>query len=299
MKTKKWIVLCSVLALLLLPGCRLAQDRSNGGGGEDQFIGVVLTKEPVELGSSNRLYAAKAKEASINRTTGENIAVGDYMFAGVDGLSYFEPTIQSPSGQGPTDYLFVNEAFCVQNRSVNVEDTDNANAVTRISDGTLYVVPSRDDIIYHINPIYQEASGDVYLAAGSGICLGDGMSRGDAMSTSFDSTVSTVENGKKVTKTNKMKISIEVLYVPTEVRVFEMGTDGQRLATKQYDANHLPDTYSPLKSAAFLVVEAHYKNIDGTVGVARKTYDRGVEDFSTFHRRGDGCCVKDLTGINW
>ena len=180
-----------------------------------------------------------------------------------------------------------------------MNDAGGTNTITSVSSGTLYVVPSKDDIIYQVNPVYQEASGDVYLTDSAGVCLGDGMSRGDAMSTSFKSSISTVENGKRVIKTNKMKISIKVLYIPTEVRIFEMGTDGKLLTTKQYDANHLPDTYSPLGSTAFLVVEAHYKNIDGTVGVTRKTYDRGAEDFSTFHRRADGCCVKDLTGIKW
>lgn len=297
MKTKQMTILCSILAMLLLSGCSLAQNRM--GDGEDQLIGVVIAQEHFDLGDNNRLYATVAKENSTNEKNGENIAKGDYVFSGINGISYYEPTVKSKSEADSYRLHVANEAFCISNQNVDVKIADNTNLTTYSSDATLYILPPKADVTIVVYPVYQEEDGDVYMVSNFGIGIAQGMPQGDAMSTNLSASSTTSENSKSTTTKYSIKISVKVLYTPEKIRILEMNKNGGLLARKEYAPNQMPKSYLPGKDTAFLVVETHYKDGSGADGIDRKIYSKGAAAIKTFHAREDGYCIKDSTEIKW
>lgn len=268
------LIICSVMIILQLGACQLAREDGGGAGENDRMIGVFVTQEHLDLFDfesyfndnvssilmdgevkigvdsekyNGRIYATQKRE-TITNEDGETHESVDYVFEGVEGVPFFLAKIAYGDGQS---YLssYASEAM----HDVQVTTGDKT-----ILEGTIYVIPKNAGalISMYVNPVYQNADGEVYLMAGTGMSFSGDLSEGmGASQTITESDKITFENGEIVEHSFEAKIKMAVRYPATSVTIIEMGKDSEVLNSQEFSINALPGEYSPKSDTEFIIIE--------------------------------------------
>jgi len=322
MKYKAMIAICCAMILCVLTGCQLAREDAGTDAYEDRLIGVFVTTDYLDLfdfesylgdnlkgfsggeivmdGNTEkyqgRLYATLMLRTLTSEETGETMELGEYVFEGVEGVSYYSATVPASAGHDSYKTSISDPAIC--NGKMHLYYGDEANSTTM--EGTIYISPLRTKRTYYFNPVYQSADGSVYLTSGSGFMIGDWtLSEGEQYSQTMDATFSVTENGKAKTESISVKLSISVMFAPEKIVVLQMDSDSKLISRIDYTPGELPETFVPEPDAAYFVVETHKRDATGNVTIARDIYGKDAESMETFFVRADGVCVKHWTQINW
>lgn len=322
MKHKAKIMICCVVILCALTGCQLARENAGTNAYEDRLIGVFVTTKYLDLldfenylndnikgfsGSEivmdgdtekyqGRIYATLTPRTLTGEETGETTETEEYLFEGVEGISYFSATV--PASTEHDSYKTSISDPAISDGEIHSYYGDESDSTTL--EGTIYISPTSKECTYYFNPVYQSADGRVYLTSGSGFMFGNWtVSEGEQYSETMDATYSVTENGKTKTESISVKLSINVMFAPEKIVILQMDADGKLLSRMEYTPGELPETLSPEPNAAYLVVETHKRDAAGGVAVARDIYGTDIESVETFFVRADGICIKHCTQIKW
>ena len=229
----------------------------------DRLVGVLITTQPWPDGE-DRVYAESVD--------------GEYVFNGIDGIACFA------SMDDNTLCTHVDDAMTdasVDLHSVN----DDAEEVT--INATLYLSSSSACIVQR-NPVYQTASGAVYVVAGDGAeYRGEGLSGNFSLSDS----VKRYEGGKTMTYGTYLNVAVKIIAEPEKIEVSQFEADGRLISLEYYAPGALPDSID--SAAAYIVV--------GTVSQSGTNYElfqSGDEAITALYCREDGVCVQQSCAVN-
>jgi len=303
---------------LMISGCQLAVEGSAAGSRSDKLVGVLITKEHLDLfdvesfntnellgGRSGiartrsgdeinqgRLYATTTHHFSVDEDTGETFEHFEHVFEGIDGFAFFVYTAQSSVGSftGTTS----DETIVAGRINMHHGDDDTEMVI----EGTVFVLPSEHTVFY-INPVYQSANGSVFVTTGSGIAASGSSSEGMVMSQTLNEKTTVTENGKAMTQSTTVTISIAIMFAPQSVSVLQMRSDSTVNHRTDYTPGALPESIIPESGTAYIIVESQRQGEDGESVVSRMIYDKLDSSFATFYARPDGICIQQVTMLEW
>lgn len=313
----KQIKLISMLLalLLLLCGCQLARPDSETAKSEDRLIGVLVTRDYLDLFDfeayvqdhaskllqdgdhvvgdtqpyEGRLYAVMTTETRTNEDGG-TVTLQNYEFKGVEGSAYFVYSVSEEDGPG---YTATESGEEISDGQTNLFYSDQEEAMEL--EATIYYAPQtgEDVIDFYFNPVYQTADGRIYAMSGSGTSTNvDGA--GVCFSHTLSEENTRAENGVSKTWRSSVKVTVESVDPPERITVLQMGEDHGIRTETSYEPGTLPETLALPSETAYLIVETL---TGGTV--KRELVDRDAETLTTFRCRDDGICVKQTTTLTW
>lgn len=319
-------IIAAFLALLILfaaAGCQLAREDMAEAQSSDRLIGVLITKEYLDLfdfesylndnihklsaGGSitldgdtkkyeGRLYATLVTRTLTDPETGSPYEITEFAFEGVEGIPYFCATVQ-PAGEEHS-YTTTGAGDAISDAHTKINSSDEEESISL--EGTIYFASAHSNTITcHINPVFQSPDGRVYATAGSGFMSSGDQGVGTVFSRTLEGTSTITENGKKKTTHSFIKISLASMLPPKRIVVLQMDEDNSVLSRTEYNPGQLPDTLALDRKAAFLIVETHNQDQEGTWTVSRSLYDKSNESLESFYVRDDGYCVKQRTKLDW
>ena len=308
-------------ALSLLTGCQLARPELNGEAAEkDRLIGVFVTTEHLDLFDdeaylndhintilagkapkhtnmekySGRLYASLADRVLTNEKTGNTVIRQEYVFEGVEGFSFFAPTLSDE--ENGEKYVSTGADDAISNSHVAVKSGD---AEEYHLTGTIYLNPDRGDGVCYLNPVYQSNDGRVYAVQGHGYSLSGIQAEGPNIKTTLSEESSVTVNGKKRSFRTTVELSVEMMYTPVGVCVVELNARDEVAARHDYAPGKLPETIVPQDDTAYVIVHTDKTDRDGNPVRTTMLYDKSCDGFDTFYCRDDGVCAQRYTALTW
>ncbi|MEG1525795.1 MAG: hypothetical protein RRZ24_11335 [Clostridia bacterium] len=321
MKTNKLIsVLLALSICLMFMGCQLALENAGGEIENDRLIGVLVTKEHLDLfdieGYLNdhlnefsggdiiidgnrepyegRLYAT-LQERILTNESGETATAREYVFPDIDGISYFAAKI--PATEKEDSYTATSSDEAISEGHVSLFYGDTEDKITL--DGTIHLAPGEGASTSYLNPVYQAADGSVYAVSGSGMNIGGVEDEGPVMSQTFDESTVITENGEKKTLTTSVKIAVSMMLPPEKVVVLQMNASNQVLSRTEYKPGKLPHSLKPTADTAYILLETRKHDRAGTEIITRELYVQEDETLSVFYMRMDGICIKQQIALEW
>ncbi len=319
MRHKRLQALLLAAAMLLCTGCQLARTDIDEAPGQDRLIGVFVTTEyldlfdfeayfqdnaenvlhggPLDADSTQpyqgRLYAA-LQSRTLYGDDGETVETMDYVFEGVEGISYF--AARFPATETESSYVGSSSDEAISNGHMNLSYTDETDSIDL--EGTIFVATrSGLDLdlgtTCYFNPVYQTPDGRVYATSGSGI-TSDMEASGGVYSRTIEAENTVTENGETKTQRTSVKMSIASMDPPEEIVVLQMDQHSQGLSREAYRPGTLPAKLTLDAKAAYLIVETK-----SSVGVIRDLLEPEDTSLETFRCRDDGICVKTYTELVW
>lgn len=324
MKPKKILIIfaCVILALFVLGLCDVIRMGNDAMGqeslGEDRLIGVLVTRDYLDLfdmdGYLNdnieslmsggeidsqksaeyqgRLYAVLEDETFSSEDTGETTSRRQYVFKDVEGISCFVAYMEDEHG----GYSSSSAAEEISDGNVALSYTDEGESITL--EGVIYVSTSNYDSFY-FNPVYQSASGEVYVLSGNGTSHGGELGEGMSHSMTLDQSISYSSGGETTAYQTNIKITISYIAPPTKILLYQYAAEGQLLHQSEYLPGHLPETISTQPGAEYLVLETQKAGQDGKLESSRALFQKDDENLESFYCRADGICIKQYSAILW
>lgn len=241
--TKKlaWLLGASFL-LAVLTGCQLAREgEAANGGPQDKLCGVFITFEP--LGINEPLYAT-AKEEAI-----EGTRTTTFEFPGFKGLSYFTALVVGED-EAKTYSTSIGSPE-IMDGSTNLAYSDEGTKITLV--GKIYTLK---DFTVFINPVYQDASGRIYVKpGGTGYYAGAGK-----CSVTLSEETKMTRNQAGGTKAENYCARVELIFekveTPVDVVFKEMNGDDEVMRTTLVLPDDIPDSLFWLPDCAYVLAIA-------------------------------------------
>lgn len=315
-------ILSALLAALLLTltGCQFARDELQENSTQDRLIGVLITKEALDLYDMDRylddhlvdlldggeiapgveyaqkLYATLAARTLTNDETGETTEICEYTFEDTDGMALMAPTVVDPeTGEG---YLSSHGDDGISDAHFAFHTTDDGESLEIT--GTVYLAPLDESIVtLYLNSIFQTSDGRVYALPGSGVSLSTDSAAGSLFTRAEESTSTETSGSKTQTVSSRVEISIAAMAVPERIVVNQMSAQHVLLSQVEFLPGELPEMLTSLPDAEYFVVETHQRQSSGESGVSRALYDRASDSVTVFERRDDGVCIQQTINIEW
>lgn len=309
--TKKVSVLLTFALMLSLCGCQLAKGEElveNGYSMTDKLIGVFITEEYLDLfdmeaylnDNLNQIMSGKEigfgeqaeYEGRIYATPQGFLEDGSpdgyFTFEGVEGYAYFFPEVETETYSAMVSN--VDPCFSNINNSTHLKD-DNVREV--ITEGVLNVVGDVPDVVFYMNPVYQDKNGYVYIVAGTGVGASNGL-QGAAMTDSMTTETKTIVDGKEMTEKYSVKITYQGVPRPQTIVVLQMSADSVCLHREEYLPGQLPEQIDPVEGADYIIVETVTR--EKTIREVFSQEDRWLD---TFDPQESGVCTKQQTELLW
>lgn len=285
------LVLAAGLAFGLC-GCSLAvadagPAAADAAAAGDELIGGYLTTEYLDLfdmeGYLNDRLNSGWKGGALEVSAGDRQDYGRKLYGTMreDGTVEFEGVPGAGIYLGRYEengeaYLRIDgdEPFTDRGTGSHIKDEGEMESVY----GTVYfdaagLIPGEDIVSIHLNPVYREPDGDVYLTAGTGSSMLYQKLGGTMTQTVSASRTVTDADGQTQTKGMEVKASAGVQYAAREVAVYRMAADHTVLGSGVWASDALPEQLKLEAGTAYVLVESRYTDYTGAPGVRRAVYD--------------------------
>jgi hypothetical protein len=326
MKTKKIMIIfaCVLLACFALGAAdvvKLADTSTSeeNTNDKDRLIGVFVTTEHLDLfdiggyfndhanqilsgGEINegesaeyegRLYATLIEKPYTNEQTGKTTMTMEYVFEGVEGISYYCPLFSDEAGS----YHGASGDEAISDGHTAINATDAGDSISL--EGTIYVSTSGGPTAFYYNPVYQTAQGEVYAVSGQGMSYGGDITTGMSGSQELKAEMSTTTGDETETVSSKIKMAVCFMDAPTGVTVIQLNRESKVLAAHEYAPGTLPETLIVEPYTEYIVVETHTTGADRSEATMREVFQPGDDSLFAFYCRDDGICIKQYCGIKW
>lgn len=328
MKNKLGIIIlaCVLVAVFILGvtgAVAFAQDEpsdNSEGASKDRLIGVFITTEYLdlfdfesfvqdnankvlsggEISSSDsapyqgKLYATLVDDVHTDPETGETITTKEFVFDGVEGISYFRAKHTDASG---TEYWSAGGDDAISDAHTGLHFTDAGDSIEM--KGTIFVSASKGSNVFYYNPVYQTATGEVYLMSGQGMSHGGELATGMSGSHALKEEQTITIDGKSQTIRSSIEISTCFMDTPVSTTILQYDKDGSIVFKEDYAAGELPFKIITSSDAEYIIVEAHMKSRDGKETVARELFQPDDQNLFAFSCREDGICIKQYCSVDW
>lgn len=312
----------SAFGLLLFPlmlcGCSLAVAGAGTEGG-DRMIGAFITQEYLDLfdmdswldDNASRLENGKNLQVSntsgyeqklyaeINKNNSEDPENWEISFPGVEGINFFAPVWTDENGQTYQGSVYSN-GICDTHISINASDMGESLSLS----GTVYVLPGEtdDNGVYYVNPVYQTESGEIYTVSSTGVSSSGDVAEGTKMTMDLNENEEITENGKTLTETCSVNVSITIMYKPVQITVCEMDSGHQVLRETVYTPGELPEELVTEPETEYILLETVKEDRSGKQHTARELweYEEGKETYMrSFAASESGVLIGHDTKIAW
>ena len=321
------IILACVLVVSFVLGVTgavtFAKDESADnadGESKDRLIGVFITTEYLdlfdfesyfqdnadivlsggEISSSDsapyegKLYAILVDDPYTNPETGETITTKEFVFDGIEGIAFFSARYTDESGM---QYWGTGGDDAISDAHTGLHSTDGGDSIDM--KGTIYVSTSKGSNVFYYNPVYQTATGEVYLMSGQGMSHGGELSTGMSSSHALKEEQTITIDGKNETISSNIELSTCFMDTPLSTTILQYDEDGNIVAKENYAAGNLPFKITTSSDTEYIIVETHMKSIDGKKTVARELFQQDDKSLYVFSCREDGICIKQYCSIAW
>ena len=288
MKNKIGIILlvCMLVASFILGvtgAVTFAKDEptdNSDGASKDRLIGVFITTEYLDLfdfesyfqdntdkvlsGSEislsdsvpyqEKLYATLVDDHYTNPETGETVTTKKYVFDGIEGIAFFSVRYTDESGLqcwGTGDDDAISDAH------TGLHSTDTGDSIDM--KGAIYVSTSTGSNVFYYNPVYQTATGEVYLMSGQGMSHGGEISGGMSSSHVLKEKQTVTIDGESETISSNIEVSTCFMDTPIGTSVLQYGEDGHIITREDYAAGELPFTIKTSSDTEYIIVETHMR----------------------------------------
>lgn len=290
------------------------------GTSKDRLIGVYITTEYLdlfdfegyfqdnadkvlsggEISSSDsapyegKLYATLVDDPYTNPETGETRTTKKYVFEGIDGIAYFSARYTDDSG---IEYWGAGGDDAISDAHTSFHSTDAGDSIDM--KGTIYVSVAKGSNVFYYNPVYQTATGEVYLMSGQGMSHGGELSTGMSSSQTLKEEQTVTIDGKSETISSSIEVSTCFMDTPIGTSVIQFDKDGNIVSKADYAAGDLPSKITTSSDTEYIIVETHMKSKDGKETVTRELFQPDSESLFAFSCREDGICIKQHCSIVW
>lgn len=316
------IIVC--LCSFLLTGCQLALPEANAEHNRDQMVGVLVTREPLDMADSpytepvsieltqadirrmeqgdfsvldfpeRRYYAQLVTEAFTNPDTGEVSRMQSWSFDHLGGWALMSPTMTDENGN---EYVDAGSSDAMCGVKIHLKETDTSQEL--ILSGTLYQLLGGDDMVFEMNPIYQTADGQVYATPGNGGFFESGSgTEGEAFTFTQEGEQTETAGTETFTHRSEVAVTIGKMFRPVRIVILQMNADGILLEQTEYEAGHVPDELTPQAKTAFLIIQTVKQKPDGSELITTTLADQSMTTFSSFFVKDD-LCMEQQTRLNW
>ncbi len=278
----KRIVLAGLMVSILtgIVGCKLAKEEVENLIINDKLIGCYITTEPVGNGKIYAKLVEMKDDFSLYPWY-------EYRFEGYEGVEMYATTIIDRKGGNDYDIASYGEELC-NTKSVCSYDYEEI-------EGTLY--HTYGDIIFYMNPVYQEKDGDVYMVKCD---MGFHNSGHGEQSETLTGKAAYNVGEKNVSQYSKVKVTYIYQQEPDKIRFIYMDANSNILQEEEYKPGEVPDEVDVVDETEYILVESYgYDAVEGMDTVERQTYGELDGYISTFMADGKGYCVEKSTFVNW
>lgn len=290
------ILLACIVAAAFLVGVTGAVPFGNDTPGQsqnrDRLIGVFITREPLDVPdlqetAQNMLSGGEVSlpEGNIRRyaVLAED---GTYAFEGLEGFACFAARYRDKDGVEywcPT----VDEAISDVHTGFHTTEVGDSIDMT----GTIYLTTTA---LFYYNPVYQTATGEVYVLPGEG--MADGSQYGSDVSGSYalQEELTVTAGGKQDTIRSHIEITTCSMDILLGISVLQFDDSSNLLTRSDFAPGTLPEEMMPRPDTAYMVVETHSRN-----AVTRELFQPGSESLSAFFLAEDGICMKQNCTLDW
>lgn len=287
---------------------------------KDRLIGVFITTEHLdlfdfesyfqdnankvlsggEISSSDsspyqgKLYAILVDDPYTNPETGETITTKEFVFDGIEGIAYFSARYTDESGM---QYWGTGGDDAISDAHTGLHSTDVGDSIDM--KGTIYVSTSKGSNVFYYNPVYQTATGEVYLMSGQSISHGGELSTGMSSSHTLKEEQTITIDGKSEKISSNIEVSTCFMDTPISTTVLQFDEDGNIVAKEDYAAGDLPFKITTSSDTEYIIVETHMKSRDDKETVTRELFQPDDKTLFAFSCREDGICIKQYCSIEW
>ena len=309
--TKKCAVILILALMLNLCGCQLAKGEElveTGYSMTDKLIGVYITDEHLELfdmeaylnDNLNTILSGKVVGPGEQAAYSQRIYAtpegyledgrpdGNFTFDGLEGYAYFCPEVETE--EYTTTVVNCDPCFSNIHNATHLKDDDLKEVST---EATLYVLGDIADVVFFMNPVYQDKDGYVYLMAGTGVSASLGL-QDSTMSNTLDTERKTTVEGKEMTERYSIKISYQGVSSPQSIAVLQMSADSTVLSREEYLPGQLPQQIDPVEGTEYIILET--VTAEETLREVLSQTDRWMY---TFDPQENGICAKQQTELLW
>lgn len=310
-----------LLSILVLSGCQLAQEEIAVKKEEDYLIGVLITKEYLDLFDfesyltdhlgeavkgdmvvdkkeeeyEGRLYAV-LKEGEGGKKGSANL---EYVFEDVEGFSFFAATI--PAKDEQESYVTISSNESINDLHTGTSYGDEVDELTL--KGTIYVSALQFGTCFYANPVYQTADGRVYAKTGDGFRIMDQTSEAEIVENSYGVSLKEeskfTKNEKSKTRITSIDLSYLTVFPPEKIVLLQMDKESSVILRETYKPGEVPKEFIPKKETEYIIVETYKKDATGQLIPNREIVTKKDEILSTLYCGEDGICVKELTQLLW
>lgn len=285
---------------IVLSGCRLAAPNS-AATENDALVGVFITDGSIAepdydalaqsllngqspVGSwDGRIYAAHVE------TQNGDVTTGTYEFPDLEG-SLLASFLMPARDNGDQPYWASTVTGDIGDVSARHYARDDGYDLGL--SGTVWLTAGGAEKILYFNPVYQTASGQVYLCQGEGMAFG--REQGVSASQTLKSTATVTENGVSTHSATEITLTLEIADPANFVRILHMDKNSNILQQQEFSPENFPREVSPTDGAAYLIIE------EETAGGTRRSLSQpGENSFSCFFDGENGFCQKHSIQVLW
>lgn len=318
MKTKNIIIIvcCIILAAFALGATgviKVANDAAQETSDSDRLIGVLITREYLDLFDSDRFFNDNANKlmnggeiseadsskyqgrlyATLIETketieTGESVTSKEYVFDGIEGIRFFAPYINDELGS----YWRTNIDEGITDANTHFNSSDAGESISL--KGTIYVASGDNSGSFYFNPVYQSDNGEVYAVSGEGIFLGDGSVPGDSWSQKITENRTAKDGDATTSFGTEVEVTVCFMYEPTKTALLQFNSKNELLEKADFTPGNLSEHIDALPDARYMIVET-----TSTDGISRTLFQREDDFVYAFYCRDDGICIKHGYEVNW
>lgn len=305
MRGKRKSVIVALALTLGLSGCQLARPDQETAQA-DRLIGLYVTTEYVDLFNMEDFLEDRLNDGwtggeitgDTSHYQGRVYAVrdeaGNYSFPGVpEGVNAFWPREEQEDGS----LLYAS--------ACGLEVLDGGSDLKRLDGGveqtcrvTLYLDAGRGNAAF-FNPVYQTASGEIYLTSGTGMSVYDETSAqatGAFTHTMSDETKVTDSAGAVRTDSFSVEATVEFWTPLDTIAVTQMSGDGRVVRRDVFGGETLPDALPREADTAYYILEETRTEAGETV--VERTLTEGDCPALSFVQPGEGpFCVSHAIGL--
>ena len=303
MKTKKYIIIlaCCILAAAFILGITGVVNLSTGiqVKNSDRLVGFLITQSSLDQDDSQLTQAAdyhypatRVEKQGTIEVDGEEEPYLDvnYVFEGIDGIPFMLADTTGEDGVNSSTTISDGGVSDVQVYHSQTDDNITEESLT----GILYLARGKDDYLFFFNPVYQTADGDVYaVRATSGMSPSLGIC--SSVSTHKTQDLSWTEGLKTFTRSMRVEVKMLLADKPVKVSIYQYNADHELIHSDEYDPISVPETFSPLPVAEYIVIETETDGCDPV----REIFGKNDESFTVKLAREDGICVAEGHEIIW
>jgi len=238
---------------------------------------------------NGRIYAELREVPLTNEETGAPSVTWEYEFPDLDGIDFFAAEITPPNGD---TFYAMHGGDAVSDARYAVGDADSA------IEGTIHFAPN-DDLVFYVNPVYQDSDGRVYVTTGSGMTSSGSNWEGATFSMTLEEQQTAAENGEETAESFKLTVHFAVRNPPQSVGIIQMDARNEIVARDDYDTNELPERIEPEGDAEYIIAETRVTAPDGGAVVTREIFDAGDDYITAYVGREDGIVEARLIELLW